>query len=119
MWEVYGDFLHHNDGLHLDGGFTDDTIWQIRWRRLAAQLASWYTTPTGAVGRRFASILDVEWQVLIDQSWNSERPLVFAHVVLTKTLGVRRAREIRALRTPNASVRTKWANTSGLSEFQI
>ena len=29
-------------------------------------------------------------------SWNSERPLVFAHVVLTKTLGIRRAREIRA-----------------------
>ena len=28
--------------------------------------------------------------------WNSERNLVFAHVVLTKTLGVRRAREIRA-----------------------
>ena len=42
------------------------------------------------------AILSVEWQGLIDWSWKSERPLVFAHVVLTKTLGVRRACEIRA-----------------------
>ena len=28
--------------------------------------------------------------------WKSERPLVFAHVVLKKTLGVQQAREIRA-----------------------
>ena len=33
---------------------------------------------------------------VISQSWNSERPLIFAHVVLTKTLGVRRVQEIRA-----------------------
>ena len=37
-----------------------------------------------------------EWRGVLGRSWNYERPLVFAHVVLTKTLGVRRAREIRA-----------------------
>ena len=42
------------------------------------------------------AILVMEWQGVIDQSWNSKRPLVFAHVVLTKTLGVCRARETRA-----------------------
>ena len=42
------------------------------------------------------AILAVEWRGVISHSWNSERPLVFAHVVLTKTLGVRRARKIRA-----------------------
>ena len=41
-------------------------------------------------------IIDVEWQGIIDRSWNSKNPLVFAHVVLTMTLGARRAREIRA-----------------------
>ena len=41
----------------------------------------------GAASRRF-------WRGVLNRSWNSERPLVFAHVVLTKTLGVRRAREI-------------------------
>ena len=37
-----------------------------------------------------------EWRGVLNRSWNYERPLVFAHVVLTKTLGIRRAREIRA-----------------------
>ena len=69
--EVYGYFPHHNDESHLDRGVVDDALWQRRWRRLAAQSASWYATPIGAVGRRFTDILDVGWQGVIDQSWNS------------------------------------------------
>ena len=95
LQEVYRDFPHCNYGSHLDVGVAYDAIWQRCWRRLAAQLDSWYATPIGAVGRRFMAILAVEWQGVIDQSWNSRRPLVFAHVVLTKTLGVRRAWDIR------------------------
>ena len=57
---VYGDFPHHNDGLHLDGGIADDAAWQRCWRRLAAQSASWYATPSGAVGRCFTEILAAE-----------------------------------------------------------
>ena len=34
---------------------------------------------------------------MLDQKRNSERPLFFAHVVLTKTLGAHKAREIRAM----------------------
>ena len=93
---VYGDFLHHNDGSHLDGGIADNAAWQRRWRRLVAKSASWYATPYGAVGRRFTAILAAEWWGVISQSWNSEISLIFTHVVLTKTLGVRRAQEIRA-----------------------
>ena len=63
---------------------------------IAAQSASWYATPSGAVGRRFTAILAAEWRRVLARIWNSERPLFFAHVVLMKTLGVRRAREIRA-----------------------
>ena len=37
-----------------------------------------------------------EWRGVLKRSWNSKRPLAFAHVVLTKTLGFLRAREIRA-----------------------
>ena len=92
---VYGDFLHHNDRLHLDRGKSDGAAWQRPWRRLTAQSASWYATLSGAVGRRFTVILEAEWRGVISQSWNSKRPLVFAHVVLTKTLVIRRAREIR------------------------
>ena len=42
------------------------------------------------------AILAAEWRGVLILSWNSKIPLVFTHVVLTKTLGVRRAREIRA-----------------------
>ena len=94
--EVYGDSPHHNNGSHLHEGVADNALWQRCWRRLAAQAAIWYATPTRELVRRFTAILDMESQGIIDRSWNSERPLVFAHVVLTKTLGVRRAQEIRA-----------------------
>ena len=32
----------------------------------------------------------------MNRSWNPERPLVFSHVVLTKTLGIHQAQEIQA-----------------------
>ena len=57
---VYGDFPHHNDGSQLGEGIADDDAWQRRWRWLAAQSASWYATPSGAVGRRFTAILAAE-----------------------------------------------------------
>ena len=57
---------------------------------------SWYATPSGAVGRHFTAILAAEWRGLLARSWNSERPLVFAHAVLAKTLDICQAREIRA-----------------------
>ena len=33
---------------------------------------------------------------MINHKWNFERPLVFAHVVLTRTLGACKARDIQA-----------------------
>ena len=29
--EVFGDHIHQNPGLHLDGGITDDATWQSYW----------------------------------------------------------------------------------------
>ena len=60
------------------------------------QSASWHSTPLGEVGRRFTAVLAAEWRGLLDRKWNSERPLIFAHVVLTKTLGTHKTREIQA-----------------------
>ena len=96
---VYGYFPHHNDGLHLHGGIKYNALWHRCWRRITAQSAIWYATPSGAVGRRFTEIWVAEWQVFLGRSWNSERPLDFAHVFLTKMSGVRRDQEIRALLT--------------------
>ena len=36
LQEVNGEFPHHNDGLHLDGGIADNAIWNCCWLRLAA-----------------------------------------------------------------------------------
>ena len=68
LQEVYGDFLHHNDRSHLDGGIMDDAVWKHRWRQLAAQSVSWYGTPYGAVGRCFMVILAAEWQDFFNRS---------------------------------------------------
>ena len=94
--EVYGDFPHHNDGTNLTGGVPDDATCKSRWRRIAAQSASWYSTPPGKEGRWLTAVLTAEWQGVLDRKWNSERPLVFAHVVFTKTLGDPKARDIQA-----------------------
>ena len=40
-------------------------------------------------------ILAAQWYVVLDGIWKSEIPLVFFHVVLTKTLCIGRARESR------------------------
>ena len=92
---VYGDFPYHNYEFHLDGGVADYAIWKLRWRRLAAQSAILYANSSGALGRRFTEILAAAWRGVLNWSWKSYRPLFFAHVILTKTLGVRRAKEIR------------------------
>ena len=45
---------------------------------------------------RFTEIMTSKWRGVLRKSWNSERPLVFYRVALTKTLGVHRAKEIRS-----------------------
>ena len=68
---------------------------QRRWCRLAKK----YAMPSGAVGRRCTAILAAELRGVLGRSWKSERPLIFFQVVLTKTLGVHRSKDIRALIT--------------------
>ena len=62
LQKVYGDFLHHNDGSHLEGGIADDALWQRCWIWLAPQSASWYATLSEVVGHPFTAILAAEWQ---------------------------------------------------------
>ena len=51
---------------------------------------------SGAVRRRFTSILAAEWWGILGRSCNSKSPLVFPHVILTKNLGIRRTKDICA-----------------------
>ena len=43
-------------------------------------------------GYRFTEIFAAEWRGVLFRTWNTERPLVFAHIVLTIMLGVCQAR---------------------------
>ena len=52
--------------------------------------------PPSKAGLWFTAVLDAEWIGVLDWKWNSERPLVFTHVVLTRTLGACKARDIQA-----------------------
>ena len=63
---------------------------------MADQSASWYAMPQGAVRWRFKAILESEWQGFLERIWNSNIPLVFAHVVLTNIMINCRASEFRA-----------------------
>ena len=94
--EVYGNFPHQKDGTHLARGFPYNIMWKSCWRRLAAQSASWYSTHPGKVGRWFTTVLAEKWRRVLNQKYNSKRPLVFAHVVLTKTLGAHKNRYIQS-----------------------
>ena len=93
---AYGDHVHDNAGTHLQGGFSDDALWQRRWRRMAQIATTRYQAPAGRVGRRFIATLTSEFRGVRERRWNSERPLVFVATVLQTTQGVRRAKDIRS-----------------------
>eukprot|EP00957_Ditylum_brightwellii_P023109 1743243-Ditylum_brightwellii.AAC.1 len=96
LWQVFGDTIHHNDGTHMDGGVPNDVTWQRRWRKIISRPTNWYNVPSGPVGRRFATILTVEFAGVRDQHWNSEQVIVFIAVVLQTTPDTRWSRDIRA-----------------------
>ncbi|KAI2493422.1 hypothetical protein MHU86_21121 [Fragilaria crotonensis] len=93
--DALGDHVHDNDGTHLHGDYSDDALWQRRWRRMAQIATTRYQAPAGRVGRRFLAILTSEFRGVRERRWNSERPLVFVATVLQTTPGVRRAKDIR------------------------
>eukprot|EP00957_Ditylum_brightwellii_P119969 9155723-Ditylum_brightwellii.AAC.1 len=51
--EVYGDTVHLNNGMHMDGGILEDKEWQSWWTLLTAVPSKRYDVPKGPVGRRF------------------------------------------------------------------
>ena len=51
--------------------------------------------PPEAVRCQYVEVLATEWQGVLNRCKNSEIPLIFSPVVLTNTLGIQRARDIR------------------------
>ena len=94
---VYGDHPHQNDGSQLDGGVASNNFWYKHWKLLIQYNPTHYIVPKGAIGRRFVQQLAKEFQGVRERKWNSERPIVFAMVILQKMPGVFQSKEIRKL----------------------
>ena len=94
--KVYGDHVHANPGTHLSGNFIEDANWQKRWKRIAQISPARYLVPQGRVGRGFLRRLTMEFRGVRQRTWNSERPLVFAAVILQEAHGIKRTKDIRA-----------------------
>eukprot|EP00978_Attheya_sp_CCMP212_P009281 scaffold21936_cov50-Attheya_sp.AAC.5 len=69
---VYGNYVHHNDGMHLDGGIADDKIWQARWQKSVTLPTKRYDAPGGHVGRQFIEVLVDELKGICKRKWNSD-----------------------------------------------
>ena len=65
--ELYINYLHHNNGMHLDGGVSNNSILQHRWCQLVAQSSIWYSKPLWGIVQWFATILAAGWQEVLNQ----------------------------------------------------
>jgi hypothetical protein len=93
--EVYGDYVHQNLGEHLDGGITNDAMWQGYWYWLIACPSSTYSIPSGAIGKRFVKKVAEELRGLKSQKWNSKQFILYSLVVLECSRDVKRLHDIR------------------------
>ena len=80
--EVYGDWVHSNDRVHLSGGVKANQEWKDRWRTLVVMPARRYDTPSGRVGRRSVQVLVAELAGVRQCCWNMERFIVFQTMTL-------------------------------------
>ena len=38
MWKVYKEWVHTNDGIHLDGGIVYEEAWKTQWQYITVML---------------------------------------------------------------------------------
>jgi hypothetical protein len=94
--KVYGDHPHSNAGTHLSGGVDQDKLWQNRWLETMQLATTTYTVPKGRIGWRFCKYLTLLWQGVRHRKWNSERPLMYAKLILQTTPDVKTSSDVRA-----------------------
>ena len=82
LWKVYGDWFHANPVTHLDGGISNNLVWQAWWCDLSFMTLRRYDAPSGKVGRRFVETLRGELRGSFYRQWNSEHFIVFQTVIL-------------------------------------
>ena len=93
--EVYRDRVHANPDTHLDGGISENTVWQPWWRELTVMPLRRYETLSGNVGRHFTGTLGGELRGVLYREWNSERFIVYQMVILQRARHVAASHAIR------------------------
>jgi hypothetical protein len=86
--EVYGNHVQQNSGKHLDGGVTNDLMWQDYGECLVVYPSKTYTIPTGAIGKWFIKEMMQLLEDIIKQKCNSEKFIVYQIVILRWVSGV-------------------------------
>jgi len=70
--EVHSDWVHHNDGDHLEGSIKVDAAWKSCWRKLVVLPTRGHDVPGCAVSRAFMSAVSHELEgFLIDDGIRS------------------------------------------------
>jgi hypothetical protein len=95
LMKVFGDYIHQNDGTHLDGGIEEDDAWQGQCSQLIALLSQHYDAPSGALGQNFICLLTKELEGICCRKWISEWFLVFQMVMLQHSREVKTSSAIR------------------------
>jgi hypothetical protein len=93
--KVYGGTIHDDDGTHLQGGITDNSLWQGYHRRLVTLTPQLYTCPGKGAGKDFIHQLCEEFDGVTERKWNSEKPLVFCLAMLQKKPGITQSSDIQ------------------------
>ena len=70
-----GNFIPNNDDTQLDGGISNDSSWQTRFRSLVILPLQQYDLPRGTTDKLVVHLLASEIKGVIDRKWNMERPL--------------------------------------------
>ena len=94
--KIYGNHPHSNAGMHLSGGVERGKLWQGRWLETMQLAMTTYIVPKGQIGWRYYKYLTLLWQGVRHRKWNSERPLMFAKLILQTSPNVKKSNDVRA-----------------------
>ena len=95
MQNIYGDWVHSNNGAHLSTGIQDDKEWQYHWKTLVVITARRYNAPSRRVGHRLVHALAAELTGFWQHHWNTERVIFFQTVILQGSWLITKSCEIR------------------------
>ena len=89
---VYGEKIHQNDCSHLDGGVTEDMVWQEQWRGVMALPPQRYDVPLDQIGRLFVASVVTDLSGIVERSWNTEWFIVIHTVILQGSPDIKQVR---------------------------